>query len=190
VVGALGPGRSSRLDHHARAQCHQILVVASIQGHIVNLRVLERAAQGGVGRLHQRDGFGDRYVLSLLTGLDGQVNPNFLTYLEHYVLTLDGPEPFDLYADRVGARNQGGSVILAGLIGGQRSRHAPIFIYDRVRSARYNSSPLICSRAENAYEIALGKQRKREQQHTQNRTEHAHTFSGSADLQYRTHSAP
>ena len=43
VVGALGPGRASRLDHHARDQIQQILVVTSIQRHIVDCRIWEYA---------------------------------------------------------------------------------------------------------------------------------------------------
>ena len=98
--------------------------------------LLERAAQGGVGGLHQRDRFGDGDGLGLLAGLKGQVNSNFLANLQHNVLAFKLLEPFGLDADGIGAGNQRGSVILAGLIGGQRSRHASLRVYDGYRGAR------------------------------------------------------
>ena len=81
--------------------------------------VLERAAQGGVGGLHQRDGFGDRDGLVLLAGLNCQVNSNFMANLNPDALTLNSLEPFGLYADRIVAGGQVRSVICAGIIRGR-----------------------------------------------------------------------
>ena len=116
VIGALGPRSTARLDHHARAQRQQVLVVTSIQGQVLNLRVVQCAAQSGIGGLHQWDGLGDRDALGLLAGLHGNVNPNLLAHLEHHVLALHPLEPIGLNAHRIGARNQRGSVILPCII--------------------------------------------------------------------------
>jgi hypothetical protein len=67
--------------------------------------------------------------------------------------------------------NQVRSVILAGRIRGQSTRRASLGVDDAYRGARKNSARLVGHGSENTAEITLGKQRDREQQHTQNRTE-------------------
>src|SRR5205807_139275 len=153
VVGTLGPRRAARLDHHTWAQIQQILVVALIQWHIVDVRVVECAAQGGVGGLHERDGLGDGDALGLLAGLNGQVHSNLLTDFDRHVLTLQSLKAIGLCADDIGAGNKGGSVILPGVIAGESSRDAPVLIYDRYRGARDDTATLVCNGTENASEI-------------------------------------
>ena len=111
VVGALGPGRAARLDHHTWTQIQQVLVIAAIQRHIVDVRVAEGAAQRGARRIHQWDGFVDRDGLALRAGLYGQVDSDLLADLEHNILTCQRLETRKLDADRVRAGNQSGRVI-------------------------------------------------------------------------------
>src|SRR5215472_5622884 len=49
VVAALSPGRAARIDRHARTKGQQILVIAAIQGHVVDVRVVKCASEGGTG---------------------------------------------------------------------------------------------------------------------------------------------
>ena len=74
VVGALGPRSAARLDHDARPQIQQILIVAAIQRHIHDVHVGECAAQRGARGVHQRDRFVDRDGLALLARFYGQVD--------------------------------------------------------------------------------------------------------------------
>ena len=138
VVGALSPWRTPRLDRHARDQIQQILVVASIQRHIVDGCICEYATKGPARGIHQRDRFADRDGLALLAGLDGQVDSNLLANLDHNVLTVQPLEPRELGADRVCAGNQIGSVIQPRLIRGQGSREASVLVDYAYRGARYD----------------------------------------------------
>ena len=126
---------------------------------------------------HQRDGVGDRDSLGMLTGLNGQVHSNLLAHLEHNVLALQRLEPFRLHADRVCAGNQGGSVIFAGFIRGEGSRHTSLRVQDGYRGARYDSATLVCNGSENTAEIGLREKGKRDQKHAKCHTEHLGGFS-------------
>lgn len=71
TVGALRPRPAARLEHDARAQSHEALIVAAIQGQFGNVGALDRAAHSGVSRLYQWNGFGDSDGLVLLAELNG-----------------------------------------------------------------------------------------------------------------------
>src|SRR4029077_14198186 len=120
-----------------------------------DFRVLECAAQGGVGGLHQRHRFSDGDGLLLRTGLKGQVNSNFMTNFQRNVLAFNLLEPFGLGADRIGAGNERGSVILPGLIGGQCARHASLRVYNGYGGAGYDAAALIRNGSEDPAETAL-----------------------------------
>ena len=126
AVGALGPGSAAGLNHHAGAQAQKVLVVAAIQRHVDDVRVVEGAAEGGVGGLHQRHGFGDRDGLFLLAGLKSQVDANFLADSDVNVLALEFLETLGLGANCKVAGSQVGSVIFSGVVRGQRSRDASV----------------------------------------------------------------
>src|SRR5438128_1856149 len=138
VVGALSPWRAPRLDRHARNQIQQILIVASIQRHIVDGCIFEYATKGPARGIHQRDRFADGDGFALLAGLYSHVDSNLRADLDHNVLTVQPLEPRELGADRVCAGNQIGSVILARLIRGQGSREASVLVDYAYRGARYD----------------------------------------------------
>ncbi len=155
VVAALRPGSAARLDHHARAQCQQALVVAAIQRHIVDVRVVESAAQRGVGGFHQRNRFGDGDRLNLIARLHRQVYTHFFTYLQHDVLALDGLETFGLDANLICAWIESGSVVLSCVIRRQGFCHASVCVRDSHRGAGYDASSLVCDRPEDTARTAL-----------------------------------
>src|SRR5437867_6914727 len=138
IVGALSPWRATRLDHHARDQIQQILVVTSIQRHIVDGCICEYATKGSGGGIHQRDRFVDGDGLTLLAGLYGQVDSNLRADLNHNVLTVQPLEPRELGADQVCAGNQIGGLIQPRLIRGQGSREASVLVDYAYRGARYD----------------------------------------------------
>ncbi len=94
AVGALSPWSTTRLEHDPGAQAHQVLVVTAVERQIDDVRVIERAAQRGIGRLHQRNRFSYGECLSLLAGLQTEVNPNFSAHLQNNILPLLPPQIF------------------------------------------------------------------------------------------------
>src|SRR6266852_75243 len=63
AVGGLRPWSTTRVNRSAGSQGDEILVVAAIQGEVVDDLVADRAAKGGGGRVHHGDflGYGDRF---------------------------------------------------------------------------------------------------------------------------------
>jgi hypothetical protein len=99
--------------------------------------------------------------------LRSQVDSSLLANPKFHVRALQLFEAIGLDAHGISARKQLRSVVLSGVIGGQRARDASVFVYERYRGARYDPAALVCNRAENTSVTALGKQRYRKQQHTQ-----------------------
>src|SRR5260370_343725 len=79
---------------------------------------------------------------------------------------------------RVGRAIRGGGVTRPRRIRGQGSREASLRVYDGYLGARDDCASLVCHGSQNTAEIALCNEREREQRHTKNRTEHAHSSSG------------
>src|SRR6266853_4939209 len=135
--------------------------------------------------------FGERDGLGLIARLRGQVNSNRFAHLEHNVLTVQRLKSFRFDADSICAGREGGRVKLPRRIRGQGSREASLRVYDGHRGSRQHCSSLVCNGSQNTAEIALRKQREREQHHTQDRSEHPPGFSGWCRIQcYEFHKHP
>ena len=164
AVGAFRIRGASWIDHHARRQLQQVLEVAAIHGQAIDDIALQRSAQFRVGGIHHGQRLGDGDRLRLLAGLQHQIHAQFLIGLEQNPQAFDRLESHGLRAHRVGARKQVGTVVLTGLVGGQRSRRASLRVGDRHCGADQHAPALIREGSQNSPRVALRERRTTNQE--------------------------
>src|ERR1700674_5860927 len=115
-VRALRPTSAADIDFNARPEGKQVLEIPTIQGQVFDNRVLERAAQFGVGRLDEGNLFGHSDRLADVTGLELNVHANVAIYFQNDVLAFDLLEPLRFRMNLIGTGRQAGSVVLSRFI--------------------------------------------------------------------------
>ena len=121
------PQRHSR--HHAGLQHCKVKEVATVQGQVRNLGLVDYFSQRGAARFHFcHTGGGDGNGFCHLLQTEGHINANVFVYVDDDIGKTVWIESFFLRGDGVMAHRQQGEHIFAGNSGGRLAREAGCLI--------------------------------------------------------------